>query len=225
MMFNEGIGETVHFPTVDEDGYRTVGLYGPLTDKKAAEIVFSMRGLRHTGEVKKYNLSEEQEAAAEKAEKEGDLTFTIPETEIATEIIFEPFEFLISTPGGIATEMLAIYDVMRDIRESMEICTLGIGKVMSAGVPLLAAGTKGKRRIGKNCRVMIHSVFAGAVGSMHEIETEVEEIKFMQQQYVNILVAESDMTEKQVLDLLKTRTNCYLSAQKAVDYGIADIII
>lgn len=225
MKFNEGIGETVHFPTVDEDNYRCVGLYGPLTDKKAAEIVYSMRGLRHTGEVLNINLTDEQKAALEQANKDGDLTFDIPEEEIDTETIFEPFEFLISTPGGVASEMLAIYDTMRDIREVMTICTLGVGKVMSAGVPLLAAGTKGNRRIGKNCRVMIHSVLAGAAGSMHDIENEVEEIKFMQKQYIKILAKESDMTEDQIHDLLNTRTNCYLSAQEAVDYGIADVIV
>lgn len=217
--------ETVPFPTVDEKDFRVVGLYGPLTDKKGAEIVFSMMGLRHTGERTKYNLTEEQEKALEEAQARGDETFTFPEEEVATEIIYEPFDFVISTPGGVALEMLAIYDVMKDIQKTMEIHTIGHGKVFSAGVPLLAAGTKGKRKIGAHCRVMIHSVLGGTMGNVHDIEVEADEIKYMQAQYVKILLAESKMTEEQIHTLLNTRTNCYLSAEEAVEYGIADEII
>lgn len=215
---------SVSFPTVDEDKYRMVGLYGPLTEKKGAEIVFSMLGLQHTGERIKYNLTEEQEDQLEEARKRGDDTFTFPEDEIETETIYEPFKFLISTPGGAALEMLAIYDVMKKIQETTEILTVGHGKVFSAGVPLLAAGTKGKRKIGKHCRVMIHNVLGGTMGSIHDIEVETDEIKFMQQQYVKILLEESKMTEEQIRTLLNTRTNNYLSAEEAIKYGIADEI-
>jgi len=217
--------ETVNFPTVDEDNFRIVGLYGPLTDKKAADIVFSMMGLRHTGEKVKYNLTDEQEAQLKEAQENGDETFTFEEEEIEKETVYDPFEFIVSTPGGVAVEMLAVYDTMRSIREVMEIHTLGIGKVMSAGVPLLAAGTKGKRRIGANCRVMIHSVLGGAVGNLHDIEVEADEIKFMQKQYVKILLDETEMTKEQIQALLNTKTNNYLSAEQAVEYGIADIIV
>jgi len=224
-MSDEMIDDSVAFPTVDEDKFRIVGLYGALTDKKAADIVFSMMGLAHTGEKVKYNLTEEQELQLEAAHKEGDETFSFEEEELEKETIYEPFDFLISTPGGVAVEMLAVYDTMRDIRQKMDIHTLGIGKVMSAGVPLLAAGTKGKRRIGANCRVMIHSVIGGVGGNMHEIEVEAKEILFMQEQYKKILMEESSMTEDQVCDLLNTKTNNYLSAEEAVEFGIADIII
>ena len=67
----------------------------------------------------------------------------------------KPVEFYISTYGGSADDMFGMYDIMRVIRERTEIHTFGLGKVMSAGVLLLASGTKGKRCIGKNCRVMV----------------------------------------------------------------------
>ena len=63
-------------------------------------------------------------------------------------------------------EMFALYDLMRMVREDCGIHTFGIGKVMSAGVLLLAAGTKGERRIGKNCRIMLHRVLTGDSGSL-----------------------------------------------------------
>ena len=57
----------------------------------------------------------------------------------------KPNDFYLSTYGGSADDMFALYDVMRQIMKDTEIHTIGMGKVMSAGVLLLASGTKGKR--------------------------------------------------------------------------------
>ena len=83
---------------------------------------------------------------------------------------YEPITLYISTYGGSADEMFGIYDMMTKVKAQCEVHTIGIGKVMSAGTLILAAGTKGKRKIGKHCRVMIHSVNAGQVGDLHSIE-------------------------------------------------------
>jgi len=136
-----------------------------------------------------------------------------------------PVEFYISTYGGNADDMFALYDVMRQVREETEIHTIGMGKVMSAGVPLLAAGTKGKRKIGKNCRVMIHSVVAGNHGPIHNLINEMEAVEQIQKMYINCLVSETNMTKKDVKKMLERNVNVYLSAEEAVELGIADIII
>jgi ATP-dependent Clp protease protease subunit len=120
--------------------------------------------------------------------------------------------------------MFAIYDAMRYIREEVEIITFGLGKVMSAGTVLLAAGTKGKRRIGKHCRVMVHSVIGGHVGPMHQLDNEVKEIKIIQESYIKALCEETDLTEKQLRSWLKKKVNIYLTAEEAVKYGFADIV-
>jgi ATP-dependent Clp endopeptidase proteolytic subunit ClpP len=137
----------------------------------------------------------------------------------------KPIEFYISTYGGSADDMFSLYDVMREVRETTEIHTVGSGKVMSAGVLLLAAGTEGKRRIGKNCRVMIHSVIAGSHGSLHNLLNEMEAVEQLQQMYINSLVAETKMTKKQLKKMLERKVNVYLSAEEAVELGIADIIV
>jgi len=139
--------------------------------------------------------------------------------------VIMPIDMVISTPGGNADDMFAIYDTMRSIRDEVPIRTRGIGKVMSAGVVLLAAGTKGERSIGKNCRVMVHSVIGGHVGPMHQLDNEMEEIRNIQTQYINILARETNMTERYLRNLMKKKVNVYLSAQEAVDLGIADEII
>jgi ATP-dependent Clp protease protease subunit len=134
-------------------------------------------------------------------------------------------EFIISTYGGSADDMFALYDVMRMIQKDCEIHTFGLGKVMSAGVLLLAAGSKGKRKIGANCRVMIHSVIGGNHGSLHNLENEMDEIRNSQENYVNALVRETNLTKRTLKRLLERKVNVYLSATEAVEYGIADIIV
>jgi len=43
--------------------------------------------------------------------------------------------------------------------------------------------------------------------------------------YIECLVAETNLSKKQLKDLLERKVNVYLSAEEAVEYGIADIII
>ncbi len=137
----------------------------------------------------------------------------------------KPVEFYISTYGGNSDDMFALYDIMRQVRETTEIHTVGMGKVMSAGVLILAAGTKGQRKIGKYCRVMIHSVIGGSHGSLPNLANEMEAIQQIQKDYINALVEETTMTKEKLKELLEKKVNVYLSAEEAVELGIADIII
>ena len=183
-----------------ESKLRIAELYGVIDEEMASNIVASMLILRDTG----------REIALEDGK------------EVET---YKPFELFISTPGGTAVDMFAIYDTMRMVKEDCEIHTIGMGKVMSAGVVLLAAGTKGKRKIGANCRVMIHSVIGGHHGSIQNLENEMEEVRWVQDQYNKALCAETDLTPRMLKKLLAKNINVYLTAEEAVDYGIADIIV
>jgi len=157
--------------------------------------------------------------------------------EMAAEVVFgihslasdkeaeNPIEIIISTPGGHASDMFAIYDIMRYHRGSQQIDTFALGKVMSAGVLLLAAGTKGQRKIGKFCRVMIHQCIAGNMGSISTLKNEMKEINILQGQYLEALAAETNLTLKQVKRLISKNQNIYLSPEEAIKYGIADIIV
>ena len=172
------------------------GIYGEVNELKAQEAVFSLLLFQK------------------------DATQDLPAGEMP-----EPIEFYVSTYGGAATEMFSVYDVMRFVRETVPVVTCGIGKVMSAGVLLLAAGTKGQRKIGKHCRVMIHGVNSGHSGYIADMENEFAETKLTQTQYVSALAAETDMTLAYIRKLMSKKTNVYLDAQQAVDLGIADIIV
>ena len=188
-----------------EPKLRTVGVMGEINDDTGAETVFGLLSLQNSAvHYEPVDIEDEDSDMKE---------------------VIMPIDMVISTPGGNADDMFAIYDTMRSIRDEVPIRTRGIGKVMSAGVVLLAAGTKGERSIGKNCRIMVHSVIGGHVGPMHQLDNEMEEIRNIQTQYINILARETNMTERYLRNLMKKKVNVYLSAQEAVDLGIADEII
>lgn len=142
-----------------------------------------------------------------------------------TKEVTQPIEIVISTNGGNADDMFAIYDAIRWVRKTIDIETFGLGKVMSAGTLLLASGTKGKRKIGKHCRVMIHSVIGGHVGPMHQLDNEMKEVKAIQESYIKAICDETNLTERKLRTLLKKKVNIYLTAEEAVEYGFADIIV
>jgi len=139
-------------------------------------------------------------------------------------VSYSPFEFIISTLGGSAQEMFGLHDLMRVIRESCDIHTVGLGKVFSAGTLLLASGSRGKRRVGKNCRIMIHSVLGGNHGSIHNLENEMDEIRWTQDRYIDAMVEETNMTKAHLKKILNRKVNAYFTAEEAVELGIADII-
>jgi len=173
------------------------GLYGDVNETKAQEAVYSLLLFQKD----------------------------ILQTPAEEDVEIDPIEFYVSTFGGQASEMFAVYDVMRMVRENVPVMTVGLGKVMSAGVLLLASGTKGLRKIGKHCRVMIHGVNSGHSGYIADMENEFNETKLTQKQYVAALAAETDMTPAYIRKLMSKKTNVYLDAQQAVDLGIADIIV
>ena len=134
----------------------------------------------------------------------------------------EPIEIVISTHGGSASDMFAVYDTVRLVRQQTTVATTGIGKVMSAGVLLLASGTRGHRRVGENCRIMLHGVASGHAGQIFNLENELDEVKWTQEQYIAALAKETDMTKAYIKKLIGRKVNVYLTAKEAVELGIAD---
>jgi len=137
----------------------------------------------------------------------------------------EDIKLYISTYGVSADEMFGIYDVMNYCKQFCDIQTIGIGKVMSAGTLMLASGTKGKRKIGKHCRVMIHSVNGGHVGELHNLQNELEQIAGLQESYIQALSDETSMTKKEIQGLIGKKVNVYLNAEEAIEKGLADEVM
>ena len=180
---------------------RAVSLFGNLDDEQMNDVCQGLLYLKHTCN---------EPTTVQELEEDN---------------IIKPINFYISTWGGDALSMFAIYDLMRMMREECPIHTFGLGKVMSAGVLLLAAGTKGERRIGKNTRVMIHSVRGAHYGNIHSLQNEMDETLWIQKQLLDALIEETSLTKRKINDILNKKVDVYISGEDAITMGIADIMI
>jgi ATP-dependent Clp endopeptidase proteolytic subunit ClpP len=184
----------------NEDIPRIAGLYGEVNEENCKDLIGNLFAL---GNIKKTITNDDGEEAE----------------------ITEPIEMIVSTEGGHVTEMFATFDVMEQVKKTCEIHTMGLGKVMSAGILLLAAGTKGKRKVGKHCRLMIHSISGGDFGSIKQLENNIKEVKWFQTQYTNALVANSNMSARQLKAIFRRKSDTYFDANQALKWGIVDEII
>ena len=77
----------------------------------------------------------------------------------------------------------------------------------------------------RNCRVMLHAVSAGSMGTIHNLVNEMEEVQNIQDMYIRALCAETLLTKRQLKKMLDQKVNVYLTAEEAVEYGLADEVI
>jgi ATP-dependent Clp protease protease subunit len=127
----------------------------------------------------------------------------------------------INSPGGIVTAGLAIYDTMRFIKP--DVSTICVGQAASMGSFLLAAGTKGKRYILPNSRVMIHQPSGGTQGQASDIAIQAKEILYLRERLNQELAANTGQPiEKIALDVER---DYFMNAEEAKAYGVVDAVI
>jgi len=127
----------------------------------------------------------------------------------------------INSPGGSITAGMGIYDTMRFIKP--DVTTLCVGQAASMGAFLLSAGTKGKRFVLPNSRVMIHQPLGGFRGQASDIEIHAKEILYLKQR-LNGLLAEHTGQSIETIERDTERDN-FMSAETAVSYGLADKVL
>jgi ATP-dependent Clp protease protease subunit len=139
----------------------------------------------------------------------------------------------INSPGGAVTAGLAIYDTMQFIK--CDVATYVMGQACSMGSFLAQAGAAGKRFVLPEARTMIHRVSSGTPGtrgSVHVQELQFEDAKrsYDESQRINQRLTElyvrhntAGKTYEELFETMKFDT--FLSAQEAVEYGLADTVI
>ncbi len=129
----------------------------------------------------------------------------------------------VNSPGGSVSAGLAIYDTMQFIRP--DVATYCVGLAASMGAVLLAGGTRGKRYVLPNSRVLIHQPLISGVltGPATELDIEAQEILRLRQRLYEIL---ADATGKSVEDIERDcERNKWLDADEAVTYGCVDKVL
>ncbi|MEM1202215.1 MAG: ATP-dependent Clp protease proteolytic subunit [Acidobacteriota bacterium] len=128
----------------------------------------------------------------------------------------------INSPGGSVTAGLAIYDTMQYIKP--DVATYCVGQAASMAAVLLAAGTKGKRSILPNSRVLIHQpLMRGLEGQQSDIQIHAEDLLDLRSRLDDILADHTGQTKKKIHQ--DTDRDNILSADEAVDYGLVDQVM
>ena len=93
------------------------------------------------------------------------------------------------------------------------------------GSLLATAGAAGKRMILPNARHMIHQPSGGAHGQATDIQIQAREIQKMKEYLTNIYVKHNTASKTYAELSADMERDFFMSAQEAVDYGLADKII
>ncbi|CAN5520135.1 ATP-dependent Clp protease proteolytic subunit [soil metagenome] len=126
----------------------------------------------------------------------------------------------INSPGGSITAGMAIYDTMQFVPN--DIVTVGIGMAASMGQFLLTAGTKGKRYITPNARVLLHQPSGGFGGTSSDIQTQAQLIIDMKNRLASITAEATGKTVEQVNE--DGDRDRWFNAEEALAYGFVDHI-
>ena len=145
----------------------------------------------------------------------------------------KPIKLYVNSPGGSVTAGLAIYDTMQFVKTPVH--TMVMGQAASMGSFLAQAGAAGHRYVLPESRTMIHRVSSGTrgtSGSVHVQELEFEDARchFEESKRLNKRLTElyvkhntANKTYEELFETMKFDT--FLSAEEAVEHGLADKVI
>ncbi|HEX2532448.1 MAG TPA: ATP-dependent Clp protease proteolytic subunit [Chitinophagaceae bacterium] len=132
-------------------------------------------------------------------------------------------KFYISSPGGVVTSGMVIYDTMQMIKSPVS--TICMGLAASMGSILLSGGEKGKRFIFPHGEVMIHQPSLGGhiQGVSADMEIHAEQILRTKELGARILAENCGQSIERVKKDFER--DYWMDAQKSLEYGIVDAII
>lgn len=127
----------------------------------------------------------------------------------------------INSPGGSVYDGLAIYDAIQFVKPDVQ--TIGIGLQASFGAILLASGTKGKRFMLPNARVMMHQPHGGTQGQITDQEITLKEGLHLKQRLTEIMAKNTGQKLAKVRDDMER--DFWMGAEEAKAYGLIDDVI
>lgn len=137
-----------------------------------------------------------------------------------------PITLYINSAGGNVTDGLAIHDAVRHlVSRGIEVTVIVQGMAYSMGSIVLQAASDGRRLAFPHSWIMIHepAKWAGWQSTSAAAQ-HLERLKQMQDQIYRILSSRSGKPLRQIIKDTK-RTDFYLDARKAMDYGLIDAIV
>ncbi len=131
---------------------------------------------------------------------------------------------VIDSYGGQVYTMLAMRDMIKS--SPKQVATIIIGKAMSCGAYLAAAGTPGLRFSAPNASIMLHQVSGAAIGKTEDIVNDAKVYASLNSNVAKRLSEDIGMTHENTIKLIKGGDNVdqYISPQKALTIGLIDQI-
>jgi ATP-dependent Clp protease protease subunit len=128
---------------------------------------------------------------------------------------------IINSPGGEAYALLGIIDTMESLKSKVNVICYGMAASCAA---ILFIRATGKRVIGRNSRLMIHSVSSGTQGKLASMEEEVAESKYLNDLVFKLM---AEASSEEVINKYKDKkySDCWINAEQAVKEGLADEIL
>ena len=133
----------------------------------------------------------------------------------------EPINLYVNSPGGVVDDTLAMYDIMRFL--TCDVATYCLGRAESGGAVVFAAGTKGKRYILPNAKVMIHQPYGGVYGQSSDIQIQAEEILKTKRTLNEILAKLTGQPIERIEE--DSERDKFFGAEEAVKYGLCDEVL
>lgn len=133
----------------------------------------------------------------------------------------EPIRLFINSPGGVADDGMAIYDVIKFIDAPVK--TIVTGLAASAAAIVLVAAKKENRLALPHSRIMIHQPLGGVRGTTADIEISANQILLLRDTLNRILSEETGQPIGKVA--LDTNRDCWFTPEEAMNYGMIGRII
>jgi ATP-dependent Clp protease protease subunit len=138
----------------------------------------------------------------------------------------QPITLYVNSAGGNVTDGLAIHDAIRQIvNRGVEVTIVVQGMAYSMGSVVLQAASEGRRLALPHSWIMIHepAKWAGWQSTSAAAQ-HLDRLKQMQGQIYEILAKRSGRPLQKIIRDTK-RTDFYLDAKKALEYGLIDEIV
>jgi ATP-dependent Clp protease, protease subunit len=129
--------------------------------------------------------------------------------------------FYISSPGGMVTSGMVVYDTMRMIQSPVS--TVCMGMAASMGSILLSGGAKGRRFIFPHGEVMIHQPSGGGQGTSADLEIMAEQIRKTKEMGARLLAENCGQPFEKVMKDFDR--DYWMDAKESVAYGIVDAVL
>jgi len=133
----------------------------------------------------------------------------------------KPIKVLINSPGGVADDGFAIYDLLNFVKAP--VTTIVTGLAASAATIVMVGAPKERRLILPNSRVMLHQPSVGVQGTASDIAISAKEILRLRKKANDLFVTETGQPLKKLEDDM--HRDYWMSAQECLDYGLVGRIV